>query len=285
MKLSSTEFREEKNKAITLLGMSGVGKTFLSNILRNNDWFHYSGDYRIGSRYLNEPILDNIKKQAMQVPFLRDLLRSDSIYITNNIAFENLAIMSTFLSKIGDPELGGLSLEEFKRRQKLFYDAEYAAMFDVPQFMQKARDIYGLNHFVNDAGGSLCEFDDESVIEMLADNTIILYIQTNDADEKHLIDRATTSPKPMYYRAQYLDEQLQIYMQENGLEYVSMIVPDEFVRWVFPRLFYARIPRYERIAKEYGYTIKTEDLYKIKTEADFLQLVEKTLDEQNPEQK
>ena len=285
MKLSSTEFREEKNKAITLLGMSGVGKTFLSNILRNNDWFHYSGDYRIGSRYLNEPILDNIKKQAMQVPFLRDLLRSDSIYITNNIAFENLAIMSTFLSKIGDPELGGLSLEEFKRRQKLFYDAEYAAMFDVPQFMQKARDIYGLNHFVNDAGGSLCEFDDESVIEMLADNTIILYIQTNDADEKHLIDRATTSPKPMYYRAQYLDEQLQIYMQENGLEYVSMIVPDEFVRWVFPRLFYARIPRYERIAKEYGYTIKTEDLYKIKTEADFLQLVEKTLDEQKPEQK
>ncbi len=283
MKLSATEFREEKNKAITLLGMSGVGKTFLSNILRNNDWFHYSGDYRIGSRYLNEPILDNIKKQAMQVPFLRDLLRSDSIYITNNIAFENLAIMSTFLGKIGDPELGGLSLEEFKRRQKLFYDAEYAAMFDVPEFIKKAKDIYGLNNFVNDAGGSLCEFDDQSVIKMLAENTIILYIQANDADEKRLIERATDAPKPMYYRAQYLDEQLQIYMQENSLEYVSMIVPDEFVRWVFPRLFYARIPRYENIAKEYGYTINTEDLYKIKTEQDFLQLVERTLDTQSHE--
>ena len=280
MKLSATEFREEKNKAITLLGMSGVGKTFLSNILRNNDWFHYSGDYRIGSRYLNEPILDNIKKQAMQVPFLRELLRSDSIYITNNIAFENLAIMSTFLGKIGDPELGGLSLEEFKHRQKLFYDAERAAMFDVPEFIQKAQDIYGLNNFVNDAGGSLCEFDDESVFEMLSENTVILYIQANDADEKRLIERATAAPKPMYYRAQYLDEQLEVYMQENSLEYVSMIVPDEFVRWVFPRLFYARIPRYEHIAKEYGYTIKTEDLYHIKTESDFLQLVEKTLDEQ-----
>ncbi|MEH6456444.1 MAG: ATPase [Cocleimonas sp.] len=281
MKLSANEFREEKNKAITLLGMSGVGKTFLSNLLRNNDWFHYSGDYRIGSRYLNEPILDNIKKQAMQVPFLRELLRSDSIYITNNIAFENLAIMSTFLGKIGDPELGGLSLEEFKRRQKLFYDAEYAAMFDVPEFIQKAQDIYGLNHFVNDAGGSLCEFDDKSVIEMLAENTIILYIQANDADEKRLIERANAAPKPMYYRAKYLDEQLEIYMQENSLEYVSMIVPDEFVRWVFPRLFYYRIPRYENIAKKYGYTIKTEDLYQIKTEADFLQLVEKALDEQS----
>ena len=88
MKLSANEFREEKNKAITLLGMSGVGKTFLSNILRDSDWFHYSGDYRIGSRYLNEPILDNIKKQAMQVPFLRDLLRYCAIF-TLYIIFTN----------------------------------------------------------------------------------------------------------------------------------------------------------------------------------------------------
>ena len=60
-----------------------------------------------------------------------------------------------------------------------------------------------------------------------------------------------------------------------------MIVPDEFVRWVFPRLFYDRIPRYESIAEQYGYTIKTEDLYKIKTESDFLQLVENAIDEQS----
>lgn len=281
MKLNVNQFREKERKAITLLGMSGIGKTYLSNILRRSGWFHYSGDYRIGSRYLNEPILDNIKKQAMQVPFLSELLRSDSIYISNNIAFENLSIMSTFLGKIGDPELGGLPIEEFKRRQKLFYDAEYAAMFDVPAFMQKAQDIYGLNNFVNDAGGSLCEFDDESVYEMLAQHSIILYIQANDEDEKRLIDRAKAAPKPMYYRAAYLDEQLDVYMQENNLEYVSMIVPDEFVRWVFPRLFNARIPRYERIAEKYGYTIKTTDLYKIKTEEDFLLLVEKTLQEQS----
>jgi hypothetical protein len=277
LKLSATEFRESPHKSITLLGMSGVGKTFLSNILRGSDWFHYSGDYRIGSRYLSEPILDNIKTQAMQVPFLRDLLRSDSIYINNNITFENLDVVSTFLGKIGDPEMGGLSLEEFKHRQKLFYEAEYATMYDVPAFMQKSRDIYGLNHFINDAGGSLCEFEDEALYEMLAENTLILYIQANAEDEKRLIERATASPKPMYYRAEYLDEQLAIYMQENKLEYVAMIDPDEFVRWVFPRLFYARIPRYERLAKKYGYTIKTEDLYKIKSEEDFLKLVENAL--------
>ena len=279
MKLSATEFRELEHKSITLLGMSGVGKTYLSKILRKSNWFHYSGDYRIGTRYLGEPILDNIKIQAMQVSFLRDLLRSDSIYINNNITFENLDVVSTFLSKIGDPELGGLSLEEFKHRQKLFHDAEYAAMTDVPAFINKSRQIYGCKDFINDAGGSICELDDNDLLGMLAENTVIIYIQANQEDEKRLIKRATDAPKPMYYRAEFLDQQLAIFMQENKLEYVAMIDPDEFVRWVFPRLFYSRIPRYEAIAEKYGYTIKTDDLYKIKTEADFLQLVETVMDQ------
>ena len=277
MKLSAQEFRDQEHKSITLLGMSGVGKTFLSNILRKSDWFHYSGDYRIGTRYLNEPILDNIKIKAMQVPFLRDLLRSDSIYINNNITIDNLDVVSSFLGKVGDPELGGLPLKEFKHRQKLFNDAEVAAMEDVPEFIDKARQIYGFNHFINDAGGSICELEDDSLLDMLAENTMFIYIQANEEDEKRLLARATAAPKPMYYRATYLDEQLGIYMQENNLEYVAMVNPDEFVRWVFPRLFYSRIPRYEAIAEKYGYTIKTEDLYKIKTEADFLALVEKAL--------
>lgn len=278
MKLSTEEFRHQEHKSITLLGMSGVGKTFLSNILRKSDWFHYSGDYRIGTRYLNEPILDNIKIQAMQVPFLRDLLRSDSIFINNNITVDHLEAVSSFIGKIGDPELGGLSLEEFKRRQKLHYEAETAAMYDVPEFIQKARDIYGFNNFINDAGGSLCELGNNDLLEMLAKHTIFIYIQANEDDEKRLISRAKSSPKPMYYQPEFLDEQLALYMQENSLEYVAMINPDDFVRWVFPRLFYSRIPRYEAIAKKYGYTIKTEDLYKIKTEADFLALVENALD-------
>ncbi len=277
MKLSAQEFRDQEHKSITLLGMSGVGKTFLSNILRKSDWFHYSGDYRIGTRYLNEPILDNIKIKAMQVPFLRDLLRSDSIYINNNITIDNLEVVSTFLGKIGNPELGGLPLEEYKRRQNLHLEAEIAAMNDVPDFITKARQIYGFNHFINDAGGSLCELNDENLLKKLAEHTMFIYIQANKNDEKRLIERAQTSPKPMYSQPEFLDEQLTIYMQENKLEYVAMINPDEFARWIFPRLFYSRIPRYEAIAKKYGYTIKTEDLYKIKTEADFLALVEKAL--------
>jgi len=278
VRLSSDEFRQWTHKSITLLGMSGVGKTYLSNILRNNEWFHYSGDYRIGTRYMNEPILDNIKSQAMSVPFLSDLLRSDSIYIRNNITVDHLKPLSTFLGKLGDPALGGLTLNDFKRRLKLHHDAEVAAMLDVPEFMRKSKQLYGFSHFINDAGGSVCELDNGDVLETLQQHTLMLYIQATEQDEKTLTARAATSPKPLYYREAFLDEQLAIYMEEKSLEYVALIDPDDFVVWVFPRLFDARIPRYESIAKRFAYTIKTTELFQIKTESDFLELIEKAID-------
>jgi len=149
VKFSVDEFRAWKNKKVTLLGMSGVGKTYLSTLLCGHHWFHYSGDYRIGTRYLDEAILDNIKQQAMQIPFLRDLLRSDSIYIVNNITVDNLKPVSSFLGKLGNPEAGGLPLAEFKRRQELHHTAEIAAMRDVPE-TNADDDIRGepVGHFV-----------------------------------------------------------------------------------------------------------------------------------------
>ena len=55
-------------KAVTIFGMSGVGKTSLARMLRHHDWFHYSVDYRIGTRYMGEHIVDNFKKEAMREP-------------------------------------------------------------------------------------------------------------------------------------------------------------------------------------------------------------------------
>ncbi|MCC6206983.1 MAG: ATPase [Gammaproteobacteria bacterium] len=278
MKFSAADFRHWKNKSITLLGMSGVGKTHLSNLLMKDHWFHYSGDYRIGTRYLDEAILDNIKLMAMEVPFLRDLLRTDSIYIRNNISVHNLQPVSSFLGKLGDPELGGLPLKEFKRRQELHRLAEIAAMKDVPDFIRNAQLIYGYEHFINDAGGSLCELDNSDVIEVLSRHTLVLYIKASTSDEQQLIKRAINDPKPLYYRETFLDEQLAGYMREKGIEYVAEIVPDDFVRWVFPRLFYARIPRYERIAAEYGYTVTSDELASVRDEASFLRLVEQAIE-------
>ena len=278
MKLSAKDFKAWDNKCVTLLGMSGVGKTRLAARLRKRNWFHYSGDYRIGTRYLDEPILDHIKQQAMQVPFLRELLRSDSIYIRNNITVDNLQPVSSFLGKLGNPEKGGLGLKEFKHRQELHRQAEIAAMRDVPEFIRKAGEIYGYRHFVNDAGGSLCELDDPATIQVLADHTLILYLKANEKDEQELIRRAEDDPKPLYYREAFLDEQLEIYLRDTGCTYVAQVDPDDFVRWMFPRLFYSRLPRYQAIADKYGYTITTDELKEVRDEAAFLRLVEKVLE-------
>ena len=280
MKFELEEFRAWENKRVTLVGMSGVGKSYLSAKLRGSNWFHYSGDYRIGTRYLDEHIIDMIKAQAIRIPFLKDLLRNDWIYIKNNIRVNDLGPVLSFVGKLGDPERGGVEIGEFIERQAIYRQAEVDAMYDIPHFIKKAQEIYGYPHFVNDVGGSLCELDEPGVMDILVDNTLILYIQvTNSEQEQLLIERAVSDPKPLYYRADFLQEHLQIYLDETGLEYAAQVDPDEFARWVFPRLFHSRLPKYAAIA-ELGYTVTSEEVDKVQDDADFGRLLETAIERQ-----
>jgi len=279
VKFSVESFRAWEHKKVTLLGMSGVGKTCLSTLLRRHDWFHYSGDYRIGTRYLDESILDLIKQQAMQVPFLRELLRRDWISVRNNIKVDDLGPVLSFVGKLGNPELGGVSLVDFEHRQAEYRIAEIKAMHDVPSFIRKAQDIYGYQHFINDAGGSLCELESPEVTELLAEHTLMLYIQiTNQTEEEKLIQRAVNDPKPLYYRPAFLREQLAEYLREQSLSYAAEMDPDAFTRWIFPRLFHSRIPRYDAIAKPYGYTVTSQEVAGVRDEKDFLDLLETAIE-------
>jgi hypothetical protein len=278
MRMTRSKFLAWPHKAITLLGMSGVGKTTLAYKLPREKWFHYSGDYRIGTKYLAEPILDNIKRQAMQVDFLRDLLRSDSIYIASNISVHNLQPVATFLGKIGRTDMGGLAVDEFKKRQRLHREAEIGAMCDVAEFIGKAQEIYGYDHFINDAGGSLVELDDEKTERTLAEHTLILYLQADDEMERELVRRAVSNPKPLYYNEKFLDKKLAEYLSEAELDSPAQIVPDEFVRWIFPALVAHRRPKYEAFAKRHGYTVNARLIEALRDEKDFLDLVASALD-------
>jgi hypothetical protein len=280
LKLTIDDLRAWENKCVTLLGMSGVGKTHLSTLLQRQDWFHYSGDYRIGTRYLDEHILDLIKSQAMQVPFLKDLLRRDWIFVRNNIKVDDLGPVLSFVGKLGNPERGGLALGEFNHRQALYRDAEIKAMMDLPSFVRKAQEIYGYRNLVNDVGGSLCELDEPAVIELLAHHSLILYIRVPQEDETKLIERAQADPKPLYYRPQFLEAAIKDYLELRGLEFVAEIDPDDFTRWVFPRLFHARIPRYEAIARPYGYRVSSTEVAQVRDERDFLDLLEQAISRQ-----
>ncbi|MCY4467150.1 MAG: ATPase [Thiotrichales bacterium] len=267
------EFLRWERKAVTLLGMSGVGKTTLANKLPKTDWFHYSGDYRIGTKYLAEPIVDNVKRAAMQVPFLRGLLCSDSIYIRSNITVHNLEPLSTFLGKVGDPSMGGLTCEEFLARQRLHHDAEVAAMRDVVDFVEKTHDIYGYDHFVNDAGGSICDLDDPETVELLAAHTMVVYVRADEGMEQELIRRQKAHPKPLYYGEPFFRRSLALYLETEGLDSPDEIDPDRFVRWIFPRLVERRRPLYEGIAAAHGYPVTAADAETVRDERDFIDLV------------
>lgn len=263
--------------------MSGVGKTTLASRLQQQDWFQYSVDYRIGTRYMDEHIVDNFKREAMKVPFLRQLLRSDSITIRSNLSFENLSPLSTYLGTPGDPSKGGIPFAEYTRRQAQHRAAEIQALLDVPEFIERAHDIYGYQHFVCDSGGSLCEVVDvddpnDPVLARLASSTMLVYIEGTEAHTRELVERFRRHPKPMYYQPAFLDATWAAYKDNVGVSDDNAVDPTGFAAWGFEQLVRHRIPLYEAIAQHYGYTIHMDDLPRIHSEQDLIDHVARTIE-------
>ncbi|MBL6780128.1 MAG: ATPase [Paracoccaceae bacterium] len=280
---SAAEWRSAEKKRILLFGMSGLGKTYVSNMLRaSGNWFHYSIDYRIGTRYMGELIADSFKKKAMEVPYLRDLLLSDSIYIASNITFDNLAPLSTYLGKPGDPNKGGLNFAEYLRRQEQHRRAEIAALLDTPHFVERAEEIYGYGNFVCDSGGSICEVVDpnnpeDPVLKCLSETTLLCWIEGSDAHRSNLIERFDRAPKPMYYEPEFLNAKWSQYLDQTG-KTEEEVDPDAFVRWTYAEALAHRHPRYEGISN-WGIKVRAEDVANLRTVTDFEELVAHALEQ------
>lgn len=280
---SAAEWRSAEKKRILLFGMSGLGKTYVSNMLRaSGNWFHYSIDYRIGTRYMGELIADSFKKKAMEVPYLRDLLLSDFIYIASNITFDNLAPLSTYLGKPGDPNKGGLNFAEYLRRQEQHRRAEIAALLDTPHFVERAEEIYGYGNFVCDSGGSICEVVDpnnpeDPVLKCLSETTLLCWIEGSDAHRSNLIERFDRAPKPMYYEPEFLNAKWSQYLDQTG-KTEEEVDPDAFVRWTYAEALAHRHPRYEGISN-WGIKVRAEDVANLRTVTDFEELVAHALEQ------
>ena len=279
---SAQDYRKAAHKQVLLFGMSGLGKTYLANMMRGSGWFHYSVDYRIGTRYMGEYIADNFKREAMKVPLLRELLMTDSVYIASNITFENLAPLSTYLGKPGDPAKGGLALGEYQRRQAQHAKAEVAAMLDTTRFIDRAQDIYGYPHFICDTSGSICEVvngddPDDPVLCEIADHLLLVWIQGSDQHRDELCRRFDRAPKPMFYRPAFLMQVWHAFLAQEGCG-PDDVDPDAFLRFGYARLLDSRQPRYASMAR-WGITVTAEDVAHVTSPADFDALIETALDQ------
>jgi len=279
----SQSYLDAPAKRVALIGMSGLGKTHISSMLRDGgDWFHYSVDYRIGTRYMGEHIVDNFKREAMRVPFLRDLLKSDSIYIASNITFDNLSPLSTYLGKPGDPERGGIDFDAYMLRQDQHRDAEIAATIDALKFIGKSRGIYDYEHFVCDTSGSICEVVDPSdpedpVLTALAANMLIVWIRGKDSHIDTLVERFNKAPKPMYARAPAMLARWDAFLKVRNVA-PENVDPDDFIRWSYREILSDRVPLYQGIADNWGISVDVDDLVMVQSTEDFNRLIASALD-------
>lgn len=274
---TAQDWRKAAHKRVLFFGMSGLGKTYISQMLRDaGDWFHYSIDYRIGTRYMGEYIADNAKAEAMKVPFLRDLLLTDSIYIGSNISFHNLTPVAAYLGKPGDPDKGGLPIAEYRRRQDQFGTAEIHALLDTEYFIDRAQRLYDYPHFICDTGGSICEWvdadnPDDPILKELSRHTLPVWIKGDAAHTENLIRRFDKAPKPMSYQPAFLSEVWDQYLAENQCREED-VDPDAFIRWTYAQALAHRQPRYQAMAN-WGVTVTADAVAAVQDTADFEDLI------------
>ena len=310
----------DRYPTLFLMGMSGVGKTRLARRLPRQDWFHYSVDYRIGTMYLAEAINDDLKRMVFERDdALSQLLRSDSIYLTHNITFNNLEPMSKWLGGLGqatEPNavpgqrrattrfFDGLGRDAatFAARQAVHADAEIAAMLDCPAFINKAHAIYRYPYFIADTSGSVCDVidmdqgadgalvarADDPVLRMMREQGLLIYIEAPQSHHDALARRNEDDPKPMFYRPEVLQAIITEYLAVCGLDDPGAIHPASFSQFAFRRLIDKRLARYRAVAAATGITVSTADIARITADdvptGDFMaalaELIDTALDQQ-----
>ena len=250
MKLTATEFLNLPNKFITLLGMSGAGKTHISCQLEAWGWRSYSCDYVIGDEYLK-----------------------DEMSGVGPVTADDICALSDYLGKLGDINRGGFGLDLFKERQKAYYEAEIAALYAMERAID---DVNG--DFIHDSTGSLCEVEDEAIMQKIGEQTLFVYLKTDKQEEDVVLQRARDYPKPLFFPPEFLNNKLEEFLSKFNVQSVDTMVPDDFSRWVFPLLFEARKPKYQKLADLYGVTINASEFKNLKSSDEFIDIIAKALE-------
>ena len=152
---SGKDFRNWPHKAVTVFGMSGVGKTTLARLLQEHHWFHYSVDYRIGTKYMDEHIVDNFKREAMKVPVPA---RSPALGFDLHPLQHHLRQPGAALDLSRQARQSGQGRHSLCRIQAPPEPAPRSrnpALQDVPNFIDRAREVYQYQHFICDSGGAV----------------------------------------------------------------------------------------------------------------------------------
>ena len=258
MKIPTNETPGFQFKRIALLGMSGLGKTFISrNLFKNDNWSHYSVDYEIGTL----------------------LFKDEHQNLLEGFDIDNLTNLSNFLGKPGSSSKGGIPFSEYVSRQQLHRDAETEATLKACSLVEKSPD---LSHLVCDTSGSICELvnpsdKDDILLTSLSRNFLIICLEAPEFIYQVLIDRFLARPKPMYYEENFLNSLWQTF-KTGSSETDDKINPDDFMIFGFKALIERRKAIYDMIAKNWGIRLNFEHLRNVKTEADLMGVIQSEIE-------
>jgi len=279
----SKDFIDSPKKVIALFGMSGIGKTHSAKkFVRERNWFHYSVDYRIASHYIGQSIKDVLYQEVAQSSVLKRMVAENAIDLSINILPPGITALSYYIGSPGNKAKGGIPFEEYMRRQCEHRACEVNAILDIPSFIDKAWNLYGYDNVLCDMSGSFCEVVDgqnknDTVLNTLARHALILYVKHSDSHKEQLIETYKKKPKPISYNEEYILNQWDSYLATHEVS-ADNVDPLDFAVFAFRNLLEWREPRYENIAKYWGYVIEADQLRKVKDSNQFLQLISNAID-------
>ena len=254
MKINANETPGFQFKRFALLGMSGLGKTFISrSLVKQDNWLHYSVDYEIG----------------------KILFKNKHRNLLNGFEVGNLTNLSDFLGKPGSPSMGGIPFSEYLTRQKLHRDAEIKATLHASSLVENSPE---LSHFVCDTSGSICELvnpsdENDAILKSLSKNFLIICLEAPDSMYQVLINRFLAKPKPMYYEENFLHSLWQSFKNESP-NINDHINPDDFMIYGFKALIKRRKAIFDSISKNWGISLNFENLRMVKSAADLVEAIQ-----------
>ena len=254
MKINANETPGLQFKRFALLGMSGLGKTFISrSLVKRDNWLHYSVDYEIG----------------------KILFKNKHKNLLKGFEVGNLTNLSDFLGKPGSPSMGGIPFSEYLARQKLHRDAEIKATLHASSLVENSPE---LSHFVCDTSGSICELvnpsdENDAILKSLSKNFLIICLEAPDSMYQVLINRFLAKPKPMYYEEKFLHSLWQSFKNESP-NINDHINPDDFMIYGFKALIKRRKAIFDSISKNWGISLNFENLRVVKSAADLVKAIQ-----------
>ena len=257
MKIIANETSGFQFKRYALLGMSGLGKTFISRKLENKDrWSHYSVDYEIGKL----------------------LFKNQHKHLLDGFEIGNLTNLSNFLGKPGSRSRGGILFSEYLKRQQLHRDAEIKATLNASSLVERSPE---LSHFMCDTSGSICELvnpqdENDKILSSLSKNFLIICLEAPDTMYQVLIDRFLAKPKPMYYEENFLHSLWKSF-RDDTLTTCDEINPDDFMIYGFKALIKRRKAIFDTISKNWGISLNFEQLRDVKCAADLIGAIESAI--------